>query len=150
MKGAPFNLQGLEFCPVAPPGVKGLRSIDGSAIFWYKDRTVKWAADGTVLTWWTKPTISDAINSLNTGNYYQFHNDGTVFCRFNGSPYFWSKPHEASCENGTVLNLHICQGDEYFLEGEDCYCDRCVECGDLSGYGEYFCSKTCMVLFRCD
>jgi len=150
MKGAPFQVQGLELCPVAKTGVKALKAKDGATIFWYIDRVVKWAPDGTVYTWWVKPTLADAISDslVNGGksNYYQFNSDGTVFCRYENSMYFWSKAVDASTEEGTPLDIHICpyiNGYEYFLEDEECCCERCISCGKKLFHSYYFCSNIC-------
>ena len=147
MHRAPFKVFGLEFCPVAPDGVRGIKEHDGSTILWFDDKTVKWAADRTILTWWRRPVEKDAMSSTAAGEYYEFKSDGTVFAKKNGLPYFWSVPTDGPYAEGTVIDVHVCSsaGGEYFLPGEKCLCPTCYGCETRMDDDDMFCSRSCMV-----
>lgn len=147
MPNAPFKVFGLEFCPVAPTGVRALKESDGSTIIWFDDKTVKWSYDRTILTWRRRPVEEDAMRTLGKGEYYEFKTDGTVFAKKNGFPYFWSVPMEGTYTEGVTLDVHICSsaGGEYFLRGEKCLCPTCYGCGVRMDDDGMFCSRSCMV-----
>ena len=152
MPGAPFVVHGLEFCPINPAGVKGLKTNDGSTILWLEGKTVKWAADGTVLTWWEKPTMEEAVNYSNDqGGSYQFKSDGSIFQKYLDKNYFWSKPMDGCVESGTPINVHVCHeaGGAYFLKGEKCLCNICINCDNVCPTNSVFCGIECDVNARC-
>lgn len=145
---APFPVFGLEKCPLIPNWLKALRKADGSVIHRYSDRTQMLKEDGTFYVWYNKPTLAQAYLSGNSGNYYEFKSDGSVYNRYEGENYYWSPPVSCFAEVGKPIKVHECKlnYDLYFESDEEC-CEECLCCGEFistNSYMRHFCSKECI------
>lgn len=69
---------------------------NNTSITWYPGNyTVVVLGDGTIKTWYAKPTLKEAVLSRSMSNNcstYQFFKDGSVTAVYNGEPYYWSAP----------------------------------------------------------
>jgi hypothetical protein len=125
--GAPFTIDSLDICPVQPENTLAMEVKDGK-IFWYPDFTKKWAKDGTIYTWYKKPTFQYIFNKMPDCSYFQFNKDGSMYAREKGYYYYWDAPNskierEGSETQGIKLDVHVCPvANEYFLKGEECPC----------------------------
>ena len=91
--------------PVAPEGVSGIRKENGAVIYWDEYKIEMIESDGTVYTWYSRPTIADCIQSRENGNRFEFKPDGSVLTRYGGITYFWSAPLIAKPEEGIVIRV---------------------------------------------
>lgn len=138
----------MGVCPVKPhDGVRAMRGGDGSLVFWYEDKTVKWVASTEGLqsvTWPKCPTLKDAFQGQ--GRYYQFNSNDSVLAKIDGIVYEWWAPDGGPDYpvKGMILDVHVCPsaGGTYFLAGETCPCNRCIVCDGFAP-DSYFCSSAC-------
>lgn len=91
----------IEPVPVPPEGVEKyvgvedeiwVKSSDGTETVWKKDRYVgQNLPDGTIKTWWIKPTYKDAyeLGKKFWKSSFQFHKDGQVSCTICQINYVW-------------------------------------------------------------
>ena len=105
----------MELRPVLPAYMKRAseqrvihHSDDGKHTYWYPSGrvTVK-CLDGTLKTWYPKPTLEAAIKS--EGPYrgsFQFHKGGIVTAVYYYEPFYWSGPVEASPPAGPFTVMY--------------------------------------------
>jgi len=83
---------------------------NNKSITWYPGNYIVMVlADGTIKTWYAKPTLNEAVVSRPTANNYstyQFFKDGSVTAVYNGEPYYWSAPISVVPQQGPFQWLH--------------------------------------------
>jgi len=150
------NTVGLSVCPVAPYDKKALapalavNTVDGP-VLWYSDKTIKYCHDGRKYTWLKKPTLKDAVESRESGSYYEFNIDGSVNAKINGLDYIWPvSENNGIPELGECVKVHICENANgiYFLGDEKCACETCLYCDERCVNNNFFCSSFCEMRAR--
>ena len=87
--------------------------------------------DGTVKTWWPKPSLRDAIfyrKSLGDDvkkGYFEFHKNGAVTSRSYGSQWYWGPTKQGVPVQGTLTHAHSSK-DEWIVD--ECSCDLSCFC----------------------
>lgn len=85
--------------PVAPPGVTEQTDADGSVTRWVPHCIYKITKDGVWYTWYSKPTLTEAIIPTADSSYYEFKPNGEVTYRYRGYnntqiELWWSGPED--------------------------------------------------------
>ena len=131
---------GMELAPICPPSYKAennnnfivMKTPDKSIITWWKNGSiVKVLADGTIKTWFPKPTLKSSIEmslfQKNSGFCIQHYSDSSVTCRFPDGNYYWSPAIQGSPEVGEQVF-----GYDYDPNGpeedDDFIPPKCYEC----------------------
>ncbi len=97
--------------------------------FYCDGKVVQRTYSGTTYTWFTKPTVADAIEHANRkdiiGDYFQFNPDGSVKARWYGQEFFW--PSETPDERVIEPIDQLYQGTCY---ARLCTCNVCCRARD--------------------
>jgi hypothetical protein len=97
----------METKPVAPAWIQerlvqfqqpvGVRATNGSIYVWNTDGSVYIQSEsGDGMYFEAVPDLAYALYNKNKGDFYQFHQDGTISCRIDGKTYWYSTPFEAT------------------------------------------------------
>ena len=153
---------GYEACPIRPYVFKGdqgstlswavgITCANGDRIYWNEGDVTKHCVDGRHITWFNKPTLSDAIQMarVRNGEYYRFYPDGSLEVKYemNNRTYQWSEEIDGIEEEGTIIWSHFNEDTEEYEENEEPV--PCKNCGGDSrgsyneGWG--FCSDHCFM-----
>ena len=81
----------LEVCPVST-GSKGMELKNGDKLFWLNDHVLKQCVDGTIVRWWHKPTMNEAVKYKDPSAMFDFKSDGSLKARLYGVEFYWSEP----------------------------------------------------------
>ena len=122
--------QTMELLPVCPvrTDVCPVRIVSNETVTtWHPCGTVEQIlVDGTVKTWWPKPTLRDAIyyhQSLVDGvkkGYFEFHKNGAVTSRSYDSQWYWGPTIQGVPMQGTLTHAHSYEDRWVF---DECGCD---------------------------
>jgi len=136
----------MESAPICPSSYKPennnhfivMKTTDKSIITWWKNGSiVKVLPNGTIKSWFPKPTLKTAIEMClfqkDSGFYIQLHPDSSVTCRFPDGNYYWSATIEGKPEVGEQVfgydyDIHGPEEDEE----EDSLPPKCYECYERS------------------
>ncbi|NDH68962.1 MAG: hypothetical protein EBY22_13875 [Gammaproteobacteria bacterium] len=100
----------IEVCPVSP-GSKGLELENGDKLFWFADHVLKQCVNGTIMRWWHKPTMNDAVQYKDPSALFDFRSDGSLKARLYGVEFYWSGPIDIECSVGRQFDLVQQNGD---------------------------------------
>lgn len=144
LPNAPFNVYSMEVCPTLPSDIAPVLQEDyavrknkgrNSYIIWYPGGSVVHIMpDKTIKVWYPKPTLNDAVHSLNTNTrkMFQFNSDGSVMCFINGIPYYWPASRNKNVEEGPFeTGYYDNRRSQWVFESEEC---DCCECGSNREY----------------
>ena len=121
---------GYEACPIAPPTVIGeigdtlswaigVTCADGTRIYWDEETVSKHLADGTTISWFKAPTMTEALKH-STGAYFRFHQNGLIERTYGTDKhYYWSEEVDCLEEEGTVIWNHFNEDKQEYEEKED-------------------------------
>lgn len=112
----------MEMLPVCPIRTdQGPVRIESEIVTtWIDGQVIQHLGDGTVKTWYPKPTLADAI--AYSGGYFEFHKNGAVTSRLQGKPWYWGPSKEGVPMQGTLRRAHKCN-EEWVFEDDCCQTD---------------------------
>ena len=132
----PFSsveVQAMEEVPVCPVRTDSspVRICAGAVVtVWNLCGVVqRFFGDGTVKTWWPKPTLADVICDADLKKaYFEFHKNGAVTSRSYDSQWYWGPVKKGVPVSGTLSHAHMCYTGDWVFD-DDCRCDCDDSCG---------------------
>lgn len=100
----------IDICPVSP-GSKGLELENGDKLFWFDDHVLKQCVDGTVMRWWHKPTLNEAVKYRDPSAMFDFKTGGSLKARLYGVEFYWSEPVSVECSRGRPVESIVQKED---------------------------------------
>lgn len=137
---------------MAPPRIEFEEGDDECRVKYYPESKmdVCWKPDGTIVityddgtieTYYPKPTVQDVVNSRfrERGEYYRIHLDGSVEHAFGGVCFYWGPEEKVEWDmNGISLDaLPEPDFPDVEVTEEECNCDDCLGLSDQEEYSDY-------------
>ena len=160
MPGSAMTFQTIEECPYPPQEIidrlryqpRGIKTADAYYYFYPDGKIEVKAKDGSLKTFWPKPTLRAALEygkpdgcaccHEKKPGFFQFHADGSVTCNAYGGRYYWSAPFKTQpigvMESGNRLYPYgdgICgSGWAFHYDDRDIIVDEDCPCCDDDDY----------------
>lgn len=122
--------------PIMPLAARGKGDVkvvgtNGVVTYWYKNGTIRQELPtGDSLLFLPKPTFQEAFEKRPSGQYYEFHPDGSVTRHAKDQNSHWSAYVAGPITHGATFHTHVCRN--WLVFDDECTgdCSKACDCSD--------------------